>query len=601
MHGLSASFVASGLRAGTQYRFMVAAKNLVGRGAWSAPATATTRAPSEKPTAPTAAPEPMLGETTACNSIALRAPGLRAGCGADRELVLEMAAAEHNPPRWRAATATASEHGLTATGLDPKAAYIFRVRARNAIGTSEPGPPSWPILPGGTSEALRNAPRVEAISSSAYRVMWGAEKPAVARPACGLPQLLWRLEYKKTIGAMEWETLLEKTEATQFEPQIRCPSGCRFRVFATNLNGWSEPSAASDPLTTRQLHPPARGAARLEVVLQQTTVASASALPKQFEREVADALEISAPRVHLVELRDRAEGSGKVVIFDVQPASHAYLSDHHQPSGAGLWSEPDEDTLRLAQQLAMQLIEPRSALRRSPLLSHVDADAGLMHLSEDGSVSHIGAWVPPPAPPPNHGGSDGDSGGSGWLVWISLALAALWYFCFYKGKGGYEKVSTPPQFELSEDVFDDYRRKAGRRMACTRMAVECGRGRTTPDSDDSLPASRVAKPEEPPSLALQLAEDALLAAAQPPPPPPAPIIPPPPPPPPPAAAPPKKLPPERLIAMDSDEEELALPPAKPPKPQRTMTQSPDGFEEVEAGPRRGGRPRLGFGRVGRRQ
>ena len=44
MHGLSASFVASGLRAGTQYRFMVAAKNLVGRGAWSAPATATTRA-----------------------------------------------------------------------------------------------------------------------------------------------------------------------------------------------------------------------------------------------------------------------------------------------------------------------------------------------------------------------------------------------------------------------------------------------------------------------------------------------------------------------------------------------------------------------------
>ena len=44
---------------------------------------------------------------------------------------------------------------------------------------------------------------------------------------------------------------------------------------------------------------------------------------------------------------------------------------------------------------------------------------------------------------------------------------------------------------------------------------------------------------------------------------------------------------------EEEEEEMALPPAKPPKPKMTNLQSPDGFEEAEAGPRLGGREPIG--------
>ena len=447
VHGLSISFLASGLRAGTQYSFMVAAKNVVGRGGWSEPARATTLPATDKPPAPTAALQPAASMDT-CDSVALRAASMRPGCAPDEAFVLEMAMAGGRQLHWRTVTA-ATRHGLlVASGLDPKTAYLFRSRARNAIGLSEPGPASLPLLPGGMADTLRKAPRVEAISSSAYRVAWGADTVGAERTSCDI-QIQWRLEYNRAAnGAKTWQALFDRTPLTHFEPQLRCPEGCRFRVFALNVNGWSEPSASSELLSTRQLHPPTHGAARLELLIRPSTPLSNS-LPAQFEREVAAALEVPQSRVHCVEVRRQAMGRPHAIVFDVQPASHAHLSVPQ--NDGGLWSEADEQTLILAQTLAIQLLAPGSTLRQGPLLSQVDADAGLMQLDEYGNVAQIGAWVPPPASPLAPG--DFPSEGFPLLQGLAVAAVVLYYLATRNSRKprGYEKVAVS---QLDGDVCD---------------------------------------------------------------------------------------------------------------------------------------------------
>ena len=536
VHGTSTSFVASGLRAATRYRFTVTAKSVVGRGPVSSPAEATTHLAAEKPAAPLSAPELISSAT--CDTISVRAAALRAGCASDTSLVLEVARAG-SELQWRIAVPEATQQELKADGLDPHNAYVFRLRARNALGLSEAGPATKPLLLRDTGELLRKPPLVEALSSSAYRVSWTESSPCKV-------ELLWRLEYRHVSeGARAWQTLIDRTPMTQHEPHLRCPRGCVFRVLATNLAGWSEPSAASEALATRQLHPPARGAARLELLFPLVGGTPTKELPKLFEREVAAALAVPDARVHCVEVREQASDGMRAVVFDVLPASHAHPSEHHTATESNLWSEADEESLRMAQQLAMQLLNDNSVLRTGPVLSQAAADAGLMQLGEDGAVAHIGAWVPPPGSPPAPSSSSSATLAN-WPLWVLVIATAVYlHRSRRRSNQGYMKVKPPLASDgVADDaeleVFDDCEHLGTRTSSVELVEAQvAGKGGAT------LPSPRLGDKftiSLSPPLGATLAD---LAEEQPPPlpplPPPLPPLPLPPPPPPPPQLPPPSM------------------------------------------------------------
>ena len=426
MHGKATSSIASGLRAGTEYQFTVAAENAAGRGPWSAAIVAVTLPANDKPDAPTGAP--TFVHTSSCDAITLHAGiQLNSGCAAQASLKLEVAPAGQAKIQWRTAVEAFTTVEAQALGLVPASAYIFRLQSRNAAGVSDPGPASSPMLSGGVSDALRKPPQVEALSSSEYRVHWDENVPR----ACEVPfALMWRLEYRRTSeGKHTWQTILDSSPVTQHQPQLRCPMGCLFRVVAVNLEGWSETSEASESLATVALHPPTQGAARLELLVSVPNPSlPKTQLHQQLELDLSQALKVGKARVHCVEVRESSVSLDQAVVFDLLPSPHAHLAGGaKKPSDAtesnSLWSEPMEEPLRMAQDLAMQLLDPVSALRSTPSFSHVDVLAGLMQLDATGAVSRMGAWVPPPAAPP-HAPQMLSATHSGW-PWLLLGGAAM--------------------------------------------------------------------------------------------------------------------------------------------------------------------------------
>ena len=436
VHSASTSFVATGLHANANYRFRVSAKNEVGRGAWSSYAEATTRPASERP-APPEGPTPAT--STACDAIVVNMPQLRTGCASDTSLALDYSLSASQPSEWRLAVEDLTDRdSYTVSGLLPGHAYIFRARARNAQGMSEPSANSPASLTAGAAEVLRNPPTVEALSSSAYRVSWAATSAV----PCDL-KVLWRLDYRRTTdGVHAWHTLIDNTALEQFEPQIRCPNGCTFRVTATNLAGWQHPSVASEPVSTRQLHPPAHGAVRLELHLP-----SAGDLPtkQHIDQEIAKALQVADERVHCVEVRDTASIGTRALIFDLVPSHAQTAASKVKPHADGdrLWSEPDEETMRMAQELALQLLDTNSILRSGAILSQLSSDAGLTQLGEDGETVRIGAWVPPPAsPPPPPSLSSSFAHFNIFWVFCIASGAWLWRRCSGQSRRGYAKVGA---------------------------------------------------------------------------------------------------------------------------------------------------------------
>lgn len=391
IHGQSTTFLANGLRAGTQYRFMVAAHNRAGRGPWSVPFTATTGPVSARPQAPLAAPR--VEAFASCETATLRLEALRAGCAADASIVVEMAPAGVHPPAWNVAAEVTTEEA-SVTGLSGQKAYLFRTRARNALGSSEPGPVAHSVVPGDADGAFRRAPQVEALSSSSYRVSWG---PAASTPACQA-NIKWRLEYRRvTDGLHAWQTLLDKASLTQYDPQLRCPEKCAFRVRPLTISGWDESSDASEPLATRHLHALSHGAVRLEVLLVGDAPSSSSAqVLQQAEREASEALTLPRQRVHCVEVRQESRHAQRIV-FDLLPASQGssfgVLSD-------GKWSEPAEETIALARQFALLLLNDASVLHSGSIFSRADHQTGLLMLTEQGTTTRIDVTFPPPSAPP---------------------------------------------------------------------------------------------------------------------------------------------------------------------------------------------------------
>ena len=411
----STSFVAKALRPGTSYRFTVAAVNAAGSGLWSAPAVATTRPAQAPPEAPEGAPwEAAATAAAACDGISLRLPTLRGGCAADEGLVVEMAASGATPGSraWHAVGDAVTEAHALVDGLgSPPSSYVFRLRARNALGLSAPGPASGPLVPGGSTHLLLAPPIVEAASSFAYRVEWGGERrgdgDALAR--CH-PSLRWRLEYRRSHeGAQSWTVLVDRTAARSLQAKLRCPEGCAFRVWAIGVGGWDAPSRASELLATRTLHPPAHGAARLRLALRAPLPASASLRDAQhaYEAQLATALGVPAERVHGVEfdeVSEDVEGDLRAFsfVFDLLPSTHAHLSVDATAAGGAGWAPPADEVASLARHLAAVLRDGSALpapLRAAIAIEDVEGDIDLVQLAEDGRERVVGPAAAPPPPP----------------------------------------------------------------------------------------------------------------------------------------------------------------------------------------------------------
>ena len=347
---------------------------------------------------------------------------MRAGCSADTSVQVEVAMAAPLPRKWSDAAAATAETEVKAAGLNERKAYVFRLRAKNTLGLSEPGPASLPIIPGDVGAGLHKPPHVEALTSSSFRIAWVDNVPPCLAP------VTWRLEYHRASEAAgNWHVLLESTELTAYEPLLRCPGKCSFRVRPLNLDGWDGASAPSEPLATRQLHPPAHGAVRLEIIIRGIAGIPFSEILQQAERDLAEALHVVRQRVHGVEVREASGGTDAYpIVFDLLPTASVHLHSDAKKDGS-LWVEADEEALRMAQELAIHLLDTESPLRKSSLFSRIDENAGLLQLNEDGDISHVGAWVPPPSAPPVT-----ETGGLRWALVKLLASLAVVGACVHK-------------------------------------------------------------------------------------------------------------------------------------------------------------------------
>lgn len=380
-------FVVSDLRADTQYAFKVAAVSAAGEGRWSEVARARTASVAHRPDAPIAIPE-ATSSAPSCDSIELRLPALRGGCATDASLSLQMADAAQSP-RWRVAESSLSSTRFTIHSLDPRAAYVFRLQAQNAVGLSEPGPASDALLPGGLGDTLLQPPRVQAVSSTSYYVAWS---PGPSQQCVEQLSLSWRLEYRRAASSKKngWQVLLEKTDRTSFDAQLQCPEGCSFRVYAQNIAGWTLPSLPSDVLATRQLPVPSRGAMRLEIVVPVNLAAYglSSAANARFQHHFEDSLEaalsLGDQRVDCLELRAVPEiPASRAVVFDLLPEAENLVLD---AGTAGMWAEPDEEVEDLARRLAALLQTSGFAFWNTSLFVE---SAEVLQLGEDGSTRRV--------------------------------------------------------------------------------------------------------------------------------------------------------------------------------------------------------------------
>ena len=273
----------TGLSPSATYQLRVRAHNEGGWGLLSSTAVATTDAALHPPLAPLDAPG-MLGST--CSALTLRMPRLRGGCSGDEYHSLQWreaaigARAEEGWHTWRAADASTrvpSRGELTLQGLRAAAAYEARVVAHNAKGSSAAGPPSPPFALGVSSKAMQAAPVAAATSAASVAVAW---------PGCATdcrPEQAWEVLVQRRIeggdalgeaggegaGWAAWSTVAV-VRAGAFEAlSLRCAAGCRFRMHARNITGWSLYSNASAVVRTPAEPPIPQGALRLEVAMRR--------------------------------------------------------------------------------------------------------------------------------------------------------------------------------------------------------------------------------------------------------------------------------------------------------------------------------------------
>ena len=112
--------------------------------------------------APHGAKGPWASKQRDCASTA-RLPQLRAGCGGDEALIIEMS----DGGAWLPAAEGVKGKTATIASLDPYSAYRFRAVATNALGTSTAGAESNPTLTD-PEQKLGEAPTVTPTSSASF-------------------------------------------------------------------------------------------------------------------------------------------------------------------------------------------------------------------------------------------------------------------------------------------------------------------------------------------------------------------------------------------------------------------------------------------------
>ena len=324
--------------------------------------------------------------------------------------------------RWAecgACVADGAAHGggdsasvVTVRGLRPLAAYYFRAEliiaspvaggARRTVRGDVFGPV---LLSWDTELGPAAAPRVLASSSASFVLTPPVAPRSADSAACGFPALEWQAEVRHLVvgggapgggggGDAAWVPMGKHNSARGVVEidDLRCPSGCEFRLRVLNVLGW-EHAGAPTHARSPTLPPATPGAARLELKLVSApgNGDDDDVLARFFEEDLVRAMTTAEPGdahgprrpvVRVAEARARA----KYLIFDVSPASTA-------------------ETLRkVLLQLAMgsahqeassssSYVAAARALRAGRVSSMIDLRAGLRIEGSGGGVGQ-----PPDAP-----------------------------------------------------------------------------------------------------------------------------------------------------------------------------------------------------------
>jgi hypothetical protein len=236
----SKSYTVTGLTNGIAYNFRVAARNVVGLGAYSADSAAIT--PFTTPGAPTS----VTGSAgNAQVTVAWTAPTSTGGDPVS-DYIIEYSA--NSGSTWITfADGTSSATSATVTGLTNGTGYIFRVTARNTAGSGSASLTSSSVVPRTVPSAV---PSVSGTAGSTQVVLsWGLP---VSTGGSAITDYV--VEYSDDAG-VTWSTFADGVSTTRATTVSGLTNGSEyvFRVAAVNAAGSgtrSQVSAAVTPYTT---------------------------------------------------------------------------------------------------------------------------------------------------------------------------------------------------------------------------------------------------------------------------------------------------------------------------------------------------------------
>ncbi|XP_008590838.1 PREDICTED: myomesin-3-like, partial [Galeopterus variegatus] len=132
--------------------------------------------------------------------------------------------------------------------LEKGKSYVFRVRAMNQYGTSDPSEPSEPITLRGKPATLPPPTQVQAFRDTQTSVCLTWD------PVEGGPELLGYYIYSREVGSSEWQTVNNKPiQDNRFTvPGLRTGKDYEFCVRSVSEAGVGESSAATEPIRVKQ-------------------------------------------------------------------------------------------------------------------------------------------------------------------------------------------------------------------------------------------------------------------------------------------------------------------------------------------------------------
>ncbi|XP_053431118.1 myomesin-3 [Nycticebus coucang] len=132
--------------------------------------------------------------------------------------------------------------------LEKGKSYVFRVRAMNQYGLSDPSEPSEPIALKGKPATLPPPAQVQALrdTQTSVSLIWD--------PVKGGPELLGYYIYSREAGSSEWQTVNNKPiQDNKFTvPGLKTGKEYEFCVRSVSEAGVGESSAATEPIRVKQ-------------------------------------------------------------------------------------------------------------------------------------------------------------------------------------------------------------------------------------------------------------------------------------------------------------------------------------------------------------